>query len=161
MAMCCSQWVAGALAGIDVALTYHHSVAQVICDSILHCQSGVRVWRDLTNQAEAVGGALASGYSCRSFVPALQHSTEVSTPPQGPPAVAAGEPKPAAAQPMGAGNRPRFRPPSPPPALAGIGRASTSGEEAASPFLSEEPRAAPAVDMPSASATITSGTEAD
>lgn len=160
-AMCCSQWRAGALAGIDVQLRiitlWPKSFATASCTVSQECAFGGK----LTDQAEAVGGALANGYSCRSFVPAWQHSTEVGMPPQGPPALAAGEPKPAAAQPAGAGSRPRFRPPSPPPALAGIGRASTSGEEAASPFLSEEPRAAPAVDMPSASATITSGAEAD
>ena len=159
--MCCSQWTAGALAGIDVQLhvitLWPKKLALASCSVSQECTFGGK----LTDQAEAVGGALANGCCCRSFVLAWQHIPEVGMPPQGPPAVAAGQPKPAAAQSAGAGNRPRFRPPSPPPALAGIGRASTSGEEAASPFLSEEPRAAPAVYMPSASATITSGAEAD
>lgn len=53
--------------------------------------------------------------------------------------------------------RPRYRPPSPPAALAGIRRSSTSGDEAPSPFMTEDPTDAPAARAPSAAATITSG----
>ena len=53
--------------------------------------------------------------------------------------------------------RPRFRPPSPPAALAGIGRSSTSGDEAPSPFMTEDPTDAPAARAPTAAATVTSG----
>lgn len=53
----------------------------------------------------------------------------------------------------------RYRPPSPPAALAGIGRSSTSGDEAPSPFMTEDPTDAPAARAPSAAATITSGAQ--
>jgi len=75
--------------------------------------------------------------------------------------------QPAAARPRAAGaaGRPPDRPPSPPPALAGIGRpdAAGGGSAAASPFLTPDTATTPVEEEalePTASATVTSGARA-